>query len=137
MDREIIYNGTGDRIDKYLASTIENHTRTQIQQLISKKYVLVNGKEIKANYVLKDNDLILITFPEPVESKIIPQNIPLDIIYEDSDIIVVNKPTGMVVHPAPGNKENTLVNALLYHCKDLSGINGKIRAGIVHRIDKD
>lgn len=137
MGQEIIYNGPSVRIDKYLAEGIENHTRTQIQQLIDSENILVNNKVIKANYKLKDNDIILINFPEPVITKIIPQDIPLNIVYEDRDLIVVNKPAGMVVHPAPGNKENTLVNALLYHCKDLSSINGIIRAGIVHRIDKD
>lgn len=137
MDKEIIYSGPSIRIDKYLATVIENHTRSQIQLLIEDDNVLVNGNSTKSNYILKENDLIGIDFPEPESLDIIAQNIPLDIVYEDSDIVVVNKVSGMVVHPAAGNKDGTLVNALLYHCTDLSGINGKIRAGIVHRIDKD
>ena len=137
MSKIIIYNGPNVRIDKYLVTEIENHTRTQIQQLIVNNNIQVNNNNVKSNFILKDQDEITINFPDPISSEIIPQNIPLDIYYEDNDIIVVNKPTGMVIHPAAGNKDNTLVNALLYHCKDLSGINGKKRAGIVHRIDKD
>ena len=125
------------RIDKYLNEIFEEFTRTQLQLMIEDGLVTVNDKVIKSNYKLKINDEIVVTIKDPELTKIEPQNIPLDIYYEDSDIIVVNKPSGMVVHPALGNYSNTLVNALLYHCKDLSGINGEIRAGIVHRIDKD
>ena len=125
------------RIDKYLNETFDEFTRTQLQLMIEDGQVTVNGKVIKSNYKLKVNDEIVVIIKDPELTKIEPQNIPLDIYYEDSDIIVVNKPSGMVVHPALGNYNNTLVNALLYHCKDLSGINGEIRAGIVHRIDKD
>jgi 23S rRNA pseudouridine1911/1915/1917 synthase len=105
--------------------------------MIEEGLVLVNDKVIKSNYKLKINDEITVSIKEPELTDIEPQDIPLDVIYEDSDIIVINKPSGMVVHPALGNYSGTLVNALMYHCKDLSGINGKIRAGIVHRIDKD
>lgn len=125
------------RIDKYLCSEIEEMSRNSIQILIKNSQVLVNGEVVKANYILKTGDNISITIPDPVSDDILPQDIPLDIYYEDSDVIVVNKPSGMVVHPAVGNTKDTLVNALMYHCKDLSAINGVIRAGIVHRIDKD
>lgn len=125
------------RIDKYLSNELNDFTRTQLQLMIDEKLVLVNGNIIKSNYKLKINDEITIFIKEPELTDIEPQDIPLDILYEDSDIIVINKPSGMVVHPAVGNYKDTLVNALLFHCKDLSGINGKIRAGIVHRIDKD
>lgn len=138
---ELIFKITSEeadkRIDKYLSEVIENKSRSFIQGLIDSKNIKVNGKLIKSNYKLKVNDIIEVNLPEPLELEVIAENIELDIIYEDSDVIVVNKPQGMVVHPAPGNYTGTLVNALLYHCKDLSGINGIIRPGIVHRIDKD
>ncbi|SCJ54891.1 Ribosomal large subunit pseudouridine synthase D [uncultured Clostridium sp.] len=126
-----------ERIDKYLSTVIEGKTRSFIQGLIEDKAVTVNGKIIKSNYKLKSNDEIIIILPEPIELDVKAENIDLNIIYEDSDVIVINKPKNMVVHPAPGNYTGTLVNGLLYHCKDLSGINGVIRPGIVHRIDKD
>ena len=125
------------RIDKYLASELDDMTRTQIQLLITDKNVTVNGNVVKSNYKLKLDDMIEITIPDPVECDILPENIPLDVYYEDEDLIVINKPSGMVVHPGNGNYEHTLVNALMYHCKDLSSINGVNRPGIVHRIDKD
>ena len=125
------------RIDKFLSNELKEFTRTQLQMMIDEKLVLVNDKEIKSNYKLKINDEITVFIKEPELTDIEPEDIPLDVIYEDKDIIVINKPSGMVVHPALGNYSGTLVNALMYHCKDLSGINGKIRAGIVHRIDKD
>ena len=125
------------RIDKYLAEELEDISRSLIQQLIKDKLVKVNEVFVKANYLLKSGDKIEVTFLDPVVSEIGPENIPLDVYYEDQDVIVVNKPSGMVVHPAVGNHNGTLVNALMYHCKDLSSINGVIRAGIVHRIDKD
>lgn len=126
------------RIDKYLAESIPDITRSALVSLIDNKNVMVNGKSINKNYKLKTGDRIEVTIPDPVEYEAKAENIPLDIVYEDNDLIVVNKPKGMVVHPAAGNYEGTLVNALLYHCKEnLSGINGVLRPGIVHRIDKN
>lgn len=127
----------GIRIDKYLTQVFEDKSRSFIQGLIEKENIKVNGKIPKSNYKLRKSDEIEIIIPEPEILKVEPENIPIDIVYEDEDVIVVNKPQGMVVHPAPGNYNGTLVNALLYHCKDLSSINGVIRPGIVHRIDKD
>lgn len=125
------------RIDKYLAEHIKEASRSQIQEWIKEELVLVNGEEVKANYKLQENDVIEVDVPEPEEIDAQPENIPLEIVYQDKDVVVVNKPQGMVVHPGAGHKSGTLVNALLYHITDLSGINGKIRPGIVHRIDKD
>ncbi|MGD9604569.1 MAG: RluA family pseudouridine synthase [Bacilli bacterium] len=125
------------RLDKYLVQEIDDLTRTQIQNLIESEHVLVNGNIVKSSFLLKNNDVIEVNLPDPVLDDIEAENILLDIYYEDKDLIVVNKPSGMVVHPAPGNYHGTLVNALLYHCQDLSGIGGVLRAGIVHRIDKD
>lgn len=133
----IKFEGESVRIDKYLAKELPLLTRTQIQSMINAELILVNDEVIKPNYLLRKNDEITIEYAEPEPTEIEAENIPLDIYYEDSDLIVINKPAGMVVHPAPGNYSGTLVNALLYHCTDLSGINGEIRAGIVHRIDKD
>ena len=130
-------NFEGERIDKYLSSAFEGQSRSYLQGFIEKGNVLVNNKNVKSNYKLKVFDEIVVTLPEPLELKVEAEDIPLDIVYEDKDVIVVNKPQGMVVHPAPGNYNGTLVNALLYYCKDLSSINGIIRPGIVHRIDKD
>lgn len=127
----------GMRIDLYLSNKLEGKSRSYIQNLIEDNQVLVNNKLRKSNYKLNNTDIISITIPDPVELSIKPQDISLDIIYEDGDLIVINKPRGMVVHPAAGVYEDTLVNALLSHCKDLSGINGVTRPGIVHRIDKD
>lgn len=127
----------GKRIDKYLSSVLDGKSRSYIQGVIDEEKVNVNGKIVKSNYKLKTKDVVDLEIPEPTELKVTPENIPLDILYEDKDVIVVNKPQGMVVHPAPGAYDGTMVNALLYHCKDLSGINGIIRPGIVHRIDKD
>lgn len=128
-----------ERIDKAISELVgELFTRSYLQKLIKDGVVLVNDIPKKANYRLKQNDVITFLVPESIEPDIKPQNIPLDILYEDEDIIVVNKPKGMVVHPAAGHYEDTMVNALLYHCKNsLSGINGILRPGIVHRIDKD
>ena len=135
----LVYHKAEDelRLDKYLTNELEDVTRSYVQMLIKDNCVLVNGNPSKANYILKDLDVIDVTIKDLEQVDILPQNIPLDIIYEDSDIIVINKPAGMVVHPGAGNYKDTLVNALMYHCTDLSGINGEIRAGIVHRIDKD
>jgi 23S rRNA pseudouridine1911/1915/1917 synthase len=128
----------GERIDKFITDAMEEDTsRTQIQQWIKDGHVTVNGKQAKSNYKLSASDRIIITIPEPVDVELAAEDIPLDVVYEDSDVIVVNKPRGLVVHPAPGHYAGTLVNALLYHCRDLSGINGVMRPGIVHRIDKD
>ena len=125
------------RIDKYLSNVIEGKSRSFIQGLIDSNSIFVNEKQVKSNYKLKKEDEILVIMPEPIELDVKPDNIELNIVYEDKDLIVLNKPQGVVVHPAPGNYSGTLVNGLLYHCKDLSGINGVIRPGIVHRIDKD
>lgn len=126
------------RIDKYLAEVFSEYTRSFIQKQIDKEGVLVNGKVINGKYQVKPKDHIIMTIPEPVDVDIIPEPIDIEIVYEDNDLMIVNKPQDMVVHPAPGNYTGTLVNGLLYHCKDkLSGINGEIRPGIVHRIDKD
>ncbi|URZ00875.1 RluA family pseudouridine synthase [Clostridium felsineum] len=125
------------RIDLYLAEEFQDMSRSHIQELIKKGKAFVNGKTVKSNYKLKDEEMVEFEIPDNEELEIEPENIPLDIVYEDKDIVVVNKAQGMVVHPAPGNYTGTLVNALLHHCKDLSGINGVLRPGIVHRIDKD
>lgn len=126
------------RIDKYLCEYEAEHSRTYLQKLIADGLVKVNDKPVKANYRLSEGECVRLFLPEPEPLNIMPENIPLDIRYEDSDIIIVNKPKDMVVHPAPGHLSGTLVNALMYHCGDsLSGINGVMRPGIVHRIDKD
>jgi 23S rRNA pseudouridine1911/1915/1917 synthase len=127
----------GERIDKYLAEIFVDKSRSFIQGLIEKDGIKVNNKTPKSNYKLRALDEIEVTFSEPEVLKVEAEEIPINILYEDKDVVVVNKPQGMVVHPAPGNYNGTLVNALLHHCKDLSSINGIIRPGIVHRIDKD
>lgn len=128
----------GERIDKFLSILIKDSSRNSIQKLIEDGKVLANGKTINKKYKIKTDDEITVLPSELKALDAEPENIPLDIVYEDDDLLVVNKPRGMVVHPAPGNYSGTLVNALLYHCKDsLSGINGILRPGIVHRIDKD
>ena len=128
----------GERIDKFLSCRLEEVSRSYIQKLIKEGHVSVNGKPVKANYKLGAGDEISVEIPEAKEPDILPEDIPLDILYEHQDILVVNKPKGMVVHPAAGHYSGTLVNALMYHCKDsLSGINGVMRPGIVHRIDMD
>ncbi len=127
----------GERIDKYLAEIFVDKSRSFIQGLIEKDSIKVNDKTPKSNYKLKAFDEIEVTFNEPEVLNVEAEEIPINILYEDKDIIVVNKTQGMVVHPAPGNYNGTLVNALLFYCKDLSSINGIIRPGIVHRIDKD
>lgn len=129
---------SGIRIDKFIAENNSDLTRSAVQGLIEKNKILVNGQFVSKNYKLKHGDCITVEIPEPQIMDAVPENIPLDIVYEDNDLLVVNKPKGMVVHPAHGNYTGTLVNALLYHCGDsLSGINGVIRPGIVHRIDKN
>lgn len=132
----ITEEGEGERIDKYLNLLMEDLSRSYLQKLLAEGYVTVNGKGIKANYRLKQDDNICLLVPPAITPDITPEKIPLSILYEDSDLIVVNKPKGMVVHPAAGHYSGTLVNALLCHCKgNLSGINGVLRPGIVHRID--
>lgn len=127
---------TNKRIDVYLASVLDK-SRAHIQKCIEQGMVLVNDSIVKANYKLRNQDYIKVVPAEPKPAEVVPQDIKLDIVYEDADIIVINKPRGMVVHPAAGVYSGTLVNALLMHCDDLSGINGIIRPGIVHRLDKD
>lgn len=128
----------GCRIDVFIADNIEELSRSGVQRLIEEGHVKLNGAAVKANYKLREKDIIDVEIPEAKTVEILPENIPLDILYEDKDVIIVNKPQGMVVHPAPGHTSGTLVNALMYHCGDeLSGINGEKRPGIVHRIDKD
>lgn len=128
----------GTRIDVFLAENMEDLSRSGVQKLIDEGMITLNGRKTKANYKLREKDIIDVTVPEVKEVEILPEDIPLDILYEDADVIVVNKPQGMVVHPAPGHTSGTLVNALMFHCgDDLSGINGEKRPGIVHRIDKD
>lgn len=128
----------GERIDKFLSHEMIDFSRSYVQKLIKEGHVRVNGKIVKANYKLSYDEMIQVEIPELTEPDIVPENIPLDILYEDEDILIVNKPKGMVVHPAAGHYSGTLVNALMYHCGDrLSGINGVMRPGIVHRIDMD
>ena len=128
---------TGMRVDVFLAQAAPSFSRSQIKDAIEKGGVLVNGRPPKASLLLKEGDLVVL-HPEPVvEATAVAQDIALDIVYEDSSLIVINKPAGMVVHPAPGNPDRTLVNALLHHCGDLSGIGGVLRPGIVHRLDKE
>lgn len=127
-----------DRIDKYCKAQLgEDISRSQIQLWIENGDITVNGAVVKTNYKVAIGDVIALIVPDAEPVEIIPEDIPLDVYYEDLDVIVVNKARGMVVHPAPGHSTGTLVNALMYHCKDLSGINGELRPGIVHRIDKD
>ncbi|MBQ7781273.1 MAG: RluA family pseudouridine synthase [Lachnospiraceae bacterium] len=127
-----------ERIDKCMSMLIDSLSRSYIQKLIKEEAVFVNNKPVKGSYKVKTDDEVVFCLPEAVEPDIAPENIPLDILYEDNDVIVINKPKGMVVHPAAGHYSGTLVNALMYHCgNSLSGINGCMRPGIVHRIDRD
>lgn len=126
------------RVDKYLAQVVPDISRSYLQRLVTEQQVLVNGASVKTSYKLKMGDTVSVTIPEPEVLQITPEDIPLDILYEDADILIVNKPKGMVVHPAAGHMNGTLVNAVMYHCQDeLSSINGVLRPGIVHRIDMD
>ena len=128
----------GERLDKYLSSLYPDYSRSFFQKLVKEQNVQVNNKLVKVNYCVKANDSVFVTIPDAVDSEIVAEDIPLDILYEDNDILIVNKPKGMVVHPSAGHYSGTLVNAIMFHCKDsLSGINGEIRPGIVHRIDMD
>ncbi|MHA7106481.1 RluA family pseudouridine synthase [Bacillus sp. C-3-6] len=126
-----------ERIDKFVTGINNEWSRSQVQQWIKDDVVTVNGKAVKVNYKVKEEDEITVTIPEPEALDIQPEDLNLEIYYEDADVLVVNKPRGMVVHPAPGHTSGTLVNGLMHHCTDLSGINGVMRPGIVHRIDKD
>ena len=128
----------GERIDRFLSENLEDLSRSYIQKLLKDGSILVNNQTVKANYKTNEDDDIIVRIPDPEVPDILPEDIPLDILYEDDDILVVNKPKGMVVHPAPGHYSGTLVNAIMFHCKGcLSGINGVLRPGIVHRIDMD
>ena len=138
MNITLIAQENGVRADQFLSQSLDNLTRSAAQKLLEAGHVLRDGKALKKNDKLKEGDEISVLIPDPTEVEILPQDIPLDVIYEDEDVIVVNKPVGMVVHPAPGHPDGTLVNALMFHCGDsLSGINGELRPGIVHRIDRD
>lgn len=135
---EVLAEYEGERLDKFLSVIYPNYSRSFFQKLIKDALVWVNEQNQKASYLLKIEDLVRVQIPDAVELSILPENIPLDILYEDEDVLVINKPKGMVVHPSAGHYSGTLVNAVLFHCKDsLSGINGEIRPGIVHRIDMD
>lgn len=135
---DVLESQAGIRIDKFLADELPELSRSYIQKLIKEEQITVNEKIVKANYKLSPEDLVVVLQPELKEPDILAEDIPLDILYEDSDILIVNKPKGMVVHPSAGHYSGTLVNALMHYCKDdLSGINGVMRPGIVHRIDMD
>ncbi|PEB66193.1 RluA family pseudouridine synthase [Bacillus thuringiensis] len=133
----VVEEQKNERIDKFVAGINNEWSRSQVQQWIKDDVVTVNGKAVKVNYKVKEEDEITVTIPEPEALDIQPEDMNLEIYYEDADVLVVNKPRGMVVHPAPGHTSGTLVNGLMHHCTDLSGINGVMRPGIVHRIDKD
>jgi 23S rRNA pseudouridine1911/1915/1917 synthase len=141
MEKKILQvheEGAGQRADVWLTDQLEPMTRSAVQRLLAEGQVLREGRTLTKNSRLSDGDCLEITLPDPEPADVLPQNIPLDIVYEDEDVIVVNKPKGLVVHPAPGHPDGTLVNALMYHCGDsLSGIGGELRPGIVHRIDRD
>ena len=133
----LIVREDGERIDSFIANELKEYSRSRVQQLIKEGMVKVGGTVPRQSYIVKENDCIEVLLPEIKESVLKAENIPLDIVFEDKDMIVVNKSRGMVVHPAPGHREGTLVNALLSYCDDLSGIGGVTRPGIVHRLDKD
>lgn len=137
MNYKVFEENAGKRLDVYLSQVTLQLSRSYIQKLLAEGLITVNGYPAKAGYRVKTKDEVFVEVPEPVKIDLQPEPVPLDIYYEDGDLLVVNKPRGMVVHPAPGNYTGTLVNALLFHCKDLSGINGVLRPGIVHRLDKD
>ncbi|WP_423409975.1 RluA family pseudouridine synthase [Heyndrickxia sp. MSNUG] len=137
MEHIISDTQAGDRIDKVVSTLDPEWSRSQVQQWIKDGNVLVNGASVKTNYKCSYEDRLVISIPEPEALDVVPEEMNLEIFYEDQDVLVVNKPKGMVVHPAPGHMTGTLVNGLMAHCKDLSGINGVLRPGIVHRIDKD
>lgn len=130
-------SGEGERLDHYISENLESLSRSQVQKLIEEGRIIIDGAVRKASYRLREGEEIRVQIPLPQEVAIVPQDIPLEILYQDNDVVVVNKPKDMVVHPAHGNWDRTMVNALLYHVHDLSGINGELRPGIVHRLDKD
>ncbi|MBR4027106.1 MAG: RluA family pseudouridine synthase [Lachnospiraceae bacterium] len=135
---EVMEEQEGERLDKFLSIIYPDTSRSFFQKLIKEQAVLINDKAEKANYRMRVEDIVTIHFPDAVQTTIVAEDIPLDILYEDDDVLIVNKPKGMVVHPSAGHYSGTLVNGIMYHCKDsLSGINGEIRPGIVHRIDMD
>ena len=134
----LIADTAGERLDAFLARSVEDLSRSAAQKLLEKGAVTVSGRPAKKNEKTAEGMSVEVELPDPEPIDVVPQNIPLDVVYEDTDVIVINKPVGLVVHPAPGHPDGTLVNALLYHCGDsLSGINGQLRPGIVHRIDRD
>ena len=136
--RTLTADRAGERLDAFLARSLPDLTRSAAQRLLEEGAVTLGGKPAKKNTKTALGDIVEVALPDPQPVEVVPQNIPLDIVYEDGDVIVVNKPVGLVVHPAPGHPDGTLVNALLYHCgTSLSGINGELRPGIVHRIDRD
>ena len=138
IDLSVASEDSGERIDKYLSGKLTEYSRSYLKGLIDEGKVMVEGKPVKSSFKVTEGINISISIPPVKEAEIIPENIPLDILYEDEDVILINKPKGMVVHPAAGHYTGTLVNALMYHCRDnLSGINGELRPGIVHRIDMD
>lgn len=137
IEHIIQQNEQGERIDKIVSGLNKEWSRSQVQQWIKEGHIKVDDENVKPNFKCPVESTITVTIPEPEELDVEPENLHLDISYEDSDVIVVNKPKGMVVHPAPGHYSGTMVNGLMYHCNDLSGINGVLRPGIVHRIDKD
>ena len=130
-------DGPTERLDRYLQRQVADLSRSRLQDLIRDGQVQVNGKASKPSYELRAGDKIELTIPPPASTEVLAQDIPIDVLYEDADLIVINKASGIVVHPAAGNPDGTLVNALLHHCDDLSGIGGEVRPGIVHRLDKD
>ncbi|MDD3893706.1 MAG: RluA family pseudouridine synthase [Syntrophomonadaceae bacterium] len=127
----------GERLDAFVAEHLEYLSRSMVKTLLDDGQITINGQKHKASYRIKEGEEITVNIPEPKAVEIVAQDIPLQIVYQDSDLVIIDKPQGMVVHPAQGNWDNTLVNALLFHVKDLSGINGELRPGIVHRLDKD
>ncbi|MBQ6799163.1 MAG: RluA family pseudouridine synthase [Oscillospiraceae bacterium] len=134
---KVLCEESGLRVDSFLSAQLEELSRSQIQKLLEEGQVTLNGRPVKKNAKTTAGDEFDVTVPAPQEIGILPEDIPLDVVYEDGDVIVINKPKGLVVHPAAGHWSGTLVNALMFHCKDLSGINGALRPGIVHRIDMD
>ena len=127
----------GERLDLFITDHLEGLSRSAIQSLIKQERVYVNGEKVKASYRVNAGDEVYVSVPQPVSFKLQPENLPLPILYQDEDIVIVDKPRGMVVHPAQGNWQGTMVNALLYHVQQLSSVNGELRPGIVHRLDKD
>ena len=133
---EVAADQAGERLDRYLASVLPGHSRSQVQRLIEQGHVRVEGREVRANLLIKAGDRIAVVVPAPSPATPEAEDIPLTVLYEDADLIVIDKPAGMVVHPAAGHASGTLVNALLHHVQDLSGVGGELRPGIVHRLDK-